>query len=245
MSVTRTTMILISALVLACGGTNGASGDETSGTTSGNVDGSSSSTGSSGPVCTPGTEGCACDDGSCEVELSCFSQVCVRLPADESSSSAVGTSTADSSSSEESSDDASSSSSEESSSTGPAVVPCEEEGNNVCHDGVLDTCARGEVLSQSCDDVCAQSGYESTGCGDINHCGCDGFIDATCETIAGKYCQCLAFYNGTCDDGDMEIAYDWCFDPRINPSYHESLLCLGGYPTDTYEECNIAVNACF
>lgn len=235
--------------VLACGGSGGATSDATTdGTTTGGVEtsggSSSTATTTSGPDCTPGTEGCACDEGTCEGELSCFSQICVMLPAESSSSGGVETSTSNAESTESSSDESSSSSDESSSSTGPAIVPCEEEGNHVCHDGILDVCTLDEVVSQSCDDLCAETGYLSTGCADINGCACDGYADATCETIMANFCNCYGLLGAPCNDAFEMNVYNWCFDPTISPSNHDFVVCLGAYPDLTLDECNTLLGTC-
>lgn len=242
-----TTMILLGLLALACGGSGDASDEDTSGTSGGNAEGSSTG----GPTCTPGTEGCACNEGMCEGELSCFSEICVAPPAEESSSSTsvdASTSSTSSGSGSESSgpgDETAAGSSSGSSSTGTAVEACEEEGNHLCQDGVLDTCERGEVVSQSCDDLCAQTGFLTTGCADINGCGCDGYADANCETITEKFCNCYAMFGSPCDASFELNVYGWCFDPTINESSHDIIVCFGEFPTDTLDECNAASDVCF
>jgi hypothetical protein len=246
----RTTTILLAALVLACGGSEAASNEDTStgNTTSGDVDGSSSggtTTTTSGPDCTPGTEGCACDEGTCEGELSCFSQICVMLPAESSSSGGVETSTSNAESTESSSDDSSSSSDESSSSTGPAIVPCEEEGNHVCHDGILDVCTLDVVVSQSCDDLCAETGYLSPGCADINGCACDGYADATCETIMTNFCNCYGLMGFPCSEAFEMNVYNWCFDPTVDAYSHDVVVCFGAYADLTLDECNVLYEMCF
>ncbi|HWB79192.1 MAG TPA: hypothetical protein VG755_29730 [Nannocystaceae bacterium] len=242
--------LLACSCALACEGSGGATGDATAeGTTSGGVDtsggsSSGSSTTTSGPDCTPGTEGCACDEGTCEGELSCFSQICVMLPA-ESSSSDVETSTSSAETTESSSDESSSSSDESSSSTGPAVVECEEEGNHVCHDGILDVCTFDVVVSQSCDDICAETGYLSPGCADINSCACDGYADAACETIMTNFCHCYGMLGLPCDDGFENNVYEWCFDPTTDMYSHDVVVCFGAYPNLTFDECNVLYEMCF
>lgn len=248
--VMRTTTIVLTALVLACGGSEGATHQDTSSgdTTSGNVDGSSSSTSSTttgGPDCTPGTEGCACAEGTCEGELSCFSDICVMLPAESSSSDGAESSTSNPEGSESSSDESSSSAGESSSSTGPTVVPCEEEGNHVCHDGILDVCTRDEVVSQSCDDICAETGYLSPGCADINGCSCDGYADASCETTMINFCNCYGLLGYPCDDAFEANVYNWCFDPTLDPYSHDIVVCFGAYADLTLDECNVLYEMCF
>jgi hypothetical protein len=241
-----TTIFVLGLLALACRGSGGASDDDATSSTGGNVDGSSTG----GPACTLGSEGCACNEGTCEGELSCFSQICVMPPALESSSSgSVETSTSSTAGSTESSgsgDDTSSGSGSdsESSSTGTPVQKCEEEGNHLCQDGVLDTCVRGELLPQSCEDHCAQTGYFTTGCADINDCNCEGYADATCEAIVGDYCNCNSLGGFPCDAAFELNVYNWCFDPTINQGSHDFLVCVGGSPTDTLEECEAAFAAC-
>jgi len=257
-STTLWSLVVLGALALGCGDSTSASGDDTTGTTGTTATTSSSTTeggveGSStgGPTCTPGTEGCACDDGACEGELSCFSQICVMQPAAESSGSLDTSGTGDTTTavateaSGSSETTASGSESESSSSTAAPVETCEEEGNHVCEAGVLDTCEDGVVVSQSCDDDCAQTGFLSTGCSDINSCGCDGYADATCENITGKFCDCYALFGNPCDEAFELSVYGWCFDPTINESSHDIVVCFGDFPTNTLAECNAASDVCF
>ncbi len=254
----RTAMILVLGLLApACDGSGDAADDDTTGTTGGSVDGSSSSSTTTtstastttGPACTPGTEGCACDEGTCEGELACYSEICVVPPGMESSGGvdASTSSSVDSTGATESSGslDASSSGSSESSSTGAPAEPCEEEGNHLCAAGVLDTCEDGVLTSQSCDDACAQTGYLSTGCADINGCACAGYADATCENITGKFCNCYALLGSACDADFEQTIYNYCFDPTTDPATHDIVVCFGDFPTDTVAECNAASDVCY
>lgn len=249
----RTTIIyFFGALALACNGAGETNDETTSGTSSG-VDGSSSSVGGSssssttttattGPECTPGTEGCACDEGACEGELQCYSEICVMLPTESSSSGGVETS---SSSAAESSSESSSGAAESSSTGVEQPVACEEEGNHVCHGGVLDVCTDGYLVTQSCDDQCAETGYLSPGCADGNACQCDGFLDAACETIVSSYCGCyLMLYGADCSEGQFTNLYDRCYDPELDPYTYDAIVCIDALPHDTAAECQNAIDSC-
>lgn len=242
----RTTLVLLlCTLASACGGTSSASDDDSTGTTIGTSE-VGSSTG--GPACVPGTEGCACDQGACEGELACFSEVCVMPPAPESSSSG-GADTASrtdggTSSTSDPEDTTRSAAESDSSTTVAEVQPCDQEGNHVCVDGVLDTCTDEEVVTQSCDDVCAEAGYFSTGCADINRCNCEGFADAACVNITAKFCSCYAFFGSPCDEAFEQQIYGYCFDPEIDEALHDLVVCYGDFPTDTLDQCNAAFDVC-
>lgn len=110
---------------------------------------------------------------------------------------------------------------------------------------MVDTCVSGEVQSQACDEICAVSGLFTTGCADINGCGCDGFADATCIEITDKFCNCYSLFGNPCSDDFEENVYGYCFDPTIDEYSHEIVVCFGDFPTDTLEQCNAASDVCF
>jgi hypothetical protein len=213
------------------------------------------------PDCTPGSEGCACDAGTCASGLACYSDICVMPPASPTTSTTDPTEDPTSSDASTSSDPSTSSGDPgtETSTTGDdadgsstdttdgsttdGLEACEREGNNFCADGEIQTCTGGTWNVRSCLDECGLVGLDSTGCADVSSCHCEGYLDQTCIDASASYCSCYSLLWGeTCEENQIASVYEGCFNPE---SYnHPFVSCLMMYPSSTYDECVTAWTAC-
>lgn len=232
--------------VTACG--DAPANDE--GTTGVDAD---SSTGE--PSCTPGYEGCPCADGVCLAGLSCFSDFCVMaddpdtasassgsVDPDDGTTAMPGTEDAEGSSSDdaigpEGTTDGESSDAE-SSTTAPPIECTPEE--TACADETYQTCVDGAWQDAACDDVCAATGYASSGCADDVSCLCDEPTDTNCQNGAAGYCFCVEEAGaGTCTEDDYVGFYEGCFDGTV-----PEIDCFGGYVMNGQIDCQAAIDGC-
>jgi hypothetical protein len=227
--------------IVGCGGAGTPSADSETGTTAPE---------STGPTCTPGTEGCPCDQGSCAGELVCMADECVAVAdVDTSSTTIDGSSEAGSTessssgehdSSDATSSDSGSSSSGESSTT--EAMPICLEWDRVCVDGVQSTCLNGEWQDVTCNDVCGPFGFTSSGCEAVgNDCLCDTPDDPLCEQGAAAWCTCLDFYTDqVCSTEQFNEYFGECFDGSA-----PHIACVVPYFVNGQIDCDAALDVCY
>lgn len=243
--------LLLSFLLAGCGSTPDATataGDTTGASTEAESTGAPATTGApettGAPACTPGYEGCPCMDGVCLQGLSCFSDLCVDVGGETSVDPESSGAPAESSSSQDGGPESSTSTAAESSSESSSTMlePACTDGEVTCEGATLTTCVDETPTDESCDDVCAATGFTSSGCADAESCACDGYLDGTCELGTSGYCYCLEQQGGgVCDTALFDMVYGLCFDGS-----EPGVACLASYDTGggTFA-CDAAINACF
>ena len=236
-------------LVLACGSTAQSPGPDTEtgpGSSSGVV--GSTSDGSSEGACIPGYEACACTpEGLCLMGLQCLSDLCVEMPAGDTSGAAESTGAAASTTGTDdttTANDSSSSSSGggESSSTGepPPVCP---DGDTFCAAGTenLSTCVDGQWVESTCTEHCAALAYDQGTCDDATQqgCICSEPNDADCSLGVAALCYCYEVYGSSCDQDMQDTFYATCVDDS-----DPSVACFGAHVIQGGIDCEMAIADC-